>query len=455
VLLRRAGDIDGDGTGDYLYNARVRLGSFLVGTNARDERTPALEDRTGKTSVFFGGSPTEGEDQFFYRSLRPVGDLNGDGFADAIALDPEGGTARIFVGSESGYQDSGVTRSLDLGSLDVFRATRAFTDLDGDGLDDVLIGETLGRSEVEILYGASSTEDIETRLYGLEGGGFFTEAAYNTARLRASSDGRIIRLFGQDPVTVQTYSADSTRSLALRQSFEAEELGSAFGQLLSLVDVTGSGTAEIVASDDTTYVFSDTTASSDTLAYGDAPLELTSPSGEALFRPVPIGDVDGDGRHDFFSEELGSIGYGPSDPSDGLTFDTEIPTSPGTDLDARLLPSGRLGDVTGNGQPDLHLTVFDDPGDEFGRRFVDVDSSRQIETDAEVRFPQGHIFDELPEANEIGDVNGDSVGDFAVVRQRLDRIEVYYGGSSIPESSARTSRCLRIRCRRCRSAPGT
>jgi len=124
--IRRAGDINGDGIGDYLYNADVRVGSFLlVGDVARDERTSALEDRTGKTSVFFGGPPMEGEDQFFYRSLRPVGDLNGDGFADAIALDPEGGTVRIFIGSESGYQDSGVTRSLD---LTLYASTDSFSE---------------------------------------------------------------------------------------------------------------------------------------------------------------------------------------------------------------------------------------------------------------------------------------------------------------------------------------
>jgi hypothetical protein len=46
-------------------------------------------------------------------------------FADAIALDPEGGTVRIFIGSESGHQDSGVTRSLD---LTLYASTDSFSE---------------------------------------------------------------------------------------------------------------------------------------------------------------------------------------------------------------------------------------------------------------------------------------------------------------------------------------
>ncbi len=440
IGLRRAGDINGDGTNDYLYNGKLRFGPVLTLPNARDERTTELEDRTGKTSVYFGGQHSEEEDQFFYRSLRPVGDINGDGYADAAEIDVENNQVRLFLGSPSGYQDSGVTRSLDLTfEIDLFVSISGFTDLDGDGLDDVLIGKTIGSPEFEVLYGASEVSGVETRRYEVEGE-FFSESAYNTATLGGS--GRAVRLFGAsgDPKSARIYSFDAGRSLSTDQSFAAEELqdgGNSYE--LSLVDVNGSRTREIVAaSSDTTYAFPDS-AGSGGVEYG------TTPTGLASGRAIPAGDLDGDGRHDFYRTRSGDndgsspfISYGPSDLTGGLTSDTEIPTDPGTELDFRTLPAGSLGDLTGDGRTDLILHIRDDTDDERGRRFLNVSAGREIETSTDIRVPTGYQVDEITQTNELGDINGDGIEDFAVVRSTLDQIEVYYGGESIPETPART-----------------
>jgi hypothetical protein len=399
-----------------------------------------LEDRTGKTSVYFGGQPSEEEDQFFYRSLRPVGDINGDGYADAAEIDIENNQVRLFLGSPSGYQDSGVTRSLDLTfEIDPFVSISGFTDLDGDGLDDVLIGKTIGSPEFEVLYGASEVSGVETRRYEVEGE-FFSESAYNTATLGGS--GRAVRLFGAsgDPKSARIYSFDAGRSLSTDQSFAAEELqdgGNSYE--LSLVDVNGSGTREIVAASfDTTYAFPGSAGS------GGVEYE-TTPTGLASGRAIPAGDLDGDGRHDFYRTRSGDndgsspfISYGPSDLTGGLTSDTEIPTDPGTELDFRTLPAGSLGDLTGDGRTDLILHIRDDTDDERGRRFLNVSAGREIETSTDIRVPTGYQVDQITQTNELGDINGDGIEDFAVVRSTLDQIEVYYGGESIPETPART-----------------
>ena len=68
-----------------------------------------------------------------YHKLTPVSDLNGDGFADALEIDSS--TARIFTGSASGYDDSGVTLSINDSNGRVI----SFLDFDGDGLKDALL----------------------------------------------------------------------------------------------------------------------------------------------------------------------------------------------------------------------------------------------------------------------------------------------------------------------------
>lgn len=90
-----AGDVNNDGTNDYLYFSK----------QARDERTDDLSDNTGKTALYFGGTPGKEPDQLLYSGLQPAGNLNGDDYDDAVEVNPEEETIRFFTGAENGYEE--------------------------------------------------------------------------------------------------------------------------------------------------------------------------------------------------------------------------------------------------------------------------------------------------------------------------------------------------------------
>ncbi len=226
------------------------------------------------------------------------------------------------------------------------------------------------------------------------------------------------------------------RSLTQVQSFVVEELQrDAQRNLLSLIDITGSGTREIFATarrfDSKKYVFRRDTTNG---TYIETPDSLEKDDA------VPVGDLDGDGNHDFYTFDesvdpgIRYISYGPDDLADGLTFDTEIPYGEDVFGGVDFLPQGGLGDVTGNGRPDVGLSLSDDPDETVGRRFFSVDSTRTALSPADVSYPEGRFFDRILSAQEIGDFNGDGTEDFALVRFDLGQVEVFYGGASISQT---------------------
>lgn len=223
------------------------------------------------------------------------------------------------------------------------------------------------------------------------------------------------------------------RVLTEVQSFAAEELqGDAGDNQLSLIDITGNDTLEIAAKQrfgTKTYVFERDTDST----YAETPDSLGKDDA------VPVGDLDGDGGHDFYTFEESTdtryVSYGPSDLSEGLTFDTPIPYGDNVLGAAGFLPEGELGDVDDDGRADAVLGYFDNgPSDrEVGRRFVSVDEGGNIQTD-EVTYPRAAHYDDIDATEEIGDFNNDGTVDFAIVRNGFSRIDIFYGGSSVSQT---------------------
>ncbi len=423
-----AGDVNGDGINDYVY----------TDGSARDDRTSRLEDRSGKTALFFGGDPSKEPDQLLYTEqgfpLQPVGDLNGDGRDDAIAI--RGDEVRTYTGDSTGYTESERRFSTGFG----VGQSVGFTDLDGDGYEDVVVFDQFtNEGRFAVIYGAGDLSRIDVRRYEPFRDFPNPQAdrfTYNAADLEGDGQGEIVRLAGIRPnIKVQTLEVDSTRSVTQTQSFVADELNPFFTANranLSLIDITGNDTLEIAAKDEfsgaKTYVFERNTDST----YAEAPDSLEKDEA------VPVGDLDGDGNHDFFTfdESTGTryVSYGPDNLSDGLSFDTEIPYGEDVFGTADFLLQGGLGDVTGNGRPDVGLSLSDNPDETVGRRFFSVDSDRNPQTTADVSYPEGRFFDQILSAQEIGDFNGDGTKDFALVRFDLGQIEVFYGGSSISQA---------------------
>jgi hypothetical protein len=132
--VESAGDVNGDGFGDVLvYLPQVGKGrvDLYLGSAAGLSQTPIVIPNRAGAGMFFG-------------LPAGVGDINGDGFDDAVfgVGGTPAGVAYVYLGGASGLPTSPtVTVMPPAGVVGNFgEAVGGEGDIDGDGFDDVLIG---------------------------------------------------------------------------------------------------------------------------------------------------------------------------------------------------------------------------------------------------------------------------------------------------------------------------
>lgn len=139
--LASIGDLDGDGTPDYLIGAPRQVASSGVGQG----RVYACSGATGAL-LFAVEGQTSGQE--FGRSLATVGDVDGDGIDDFAVGSADsasgGGSGRgrvdLFSGRTSATLFSLVGQPPYDASLGISLAGRA--DFDGDGVPDLVVGDS-------------------------------------------------------------------------------------------------------------------------------------------------------------------------------------------------------------------------------------------------------------------------------------------------------------------------
>lgn len=137
-----AGNINGDSS-----DTGNPIDDFIV--------TNRLRDGTWKTAVFFGGNSSGEPNDIIKRKLVPVGDLNGDRYADAVAVDNPGTkSVEIYEGTDFGYSATGATlNKLDPANFNIL----GFQDFNGDNRVDIFsYSETTG--DVKITLGQINLE---------------------------------------------------------------------------------------------------------------------------------------------------------------------------------------------------------------------------------------------------------------------------------------------------------
>ncbi|NGP88934.1 FG-GAP-like repeat-containing protein [Fodinibius halophilus] len=443
---RPAGNIDGDanGTNDY-----------VVSSPARDERTPALEDQVWKTAVFYGDNTTGTPDQIVYRRLVPVGDINGDGYADAVAYEPgflehpstDDDTPYIYTGSSSGYQKTSV----------VFQGMGEkmipFQDINNDGFDDVFMyspydgdffitwGRTLQSSDfypqdfsslltsnnksiaVDDIDGDTFTEIVELSGYSDTGGQVVVFEVDTAAQSMAAND-----------------------AVTTEQSFSYSAFDeSADSNHLNLVDYDGDGYLEILIGHewvDQKYL----------VPYDATNLQYQN-TGITLFNgPLyPMGDLNNDGHDDFViadttkSNNQAHIAYGPDDVNTKLSLDVPLKGVNGTDLGwewgANLKMQGVFGDLTGDGVDDLLIShfEFDNTSPTVGRRIVNgIQSGSETHSSSFHQYSLENFFSGVAATEEVGDLNDDGIADFAIGFFNLNKVEIFFGGSTISSTPDKT-----------------
>lgn len=421
-----AGDVNGDGFTDFF----TRIGT-------PDDRTPEPEDGVTKTFLYYGG-PDYGEDNVdvFYGSYHPVGDLNGDGYADGILVD--GTDTSFLLGSPTGPQkQSGIVLNSQVSSLltnsTLFFSSTSSTinriylvDIDGDGFDDVLRhNRNLSPSTIEVVFGKQDLNELTIEEFALPfppssvSQRYFLNVQMVDGQLyifmnRASS--LVIFRFNSELNIIELVQTIPSISLSMSLSISSKAY---------IDDFTGDGTLDLWTSMPNMLFERD---GDGPLSFKNTPIVLTN--GFETY----AGDVNGDGRGDFVWIKLSETLSGRKDIHFGnLNAETKAFES----VQHFMVP-----DYTGT----LYTTVYQD-GTAEGSDKVKFDYS--FDSKSHAAFLQRHedngievttIVSSEPGDKStgamqppvaLGDISGDGIDDFAVVVYEVlvgNQVEIHFGG---------------------------
>lgn len=371
-----AGDVDGDGCNDIVVGA----------TNVRQQRRVhgAVYVYSGKTGKLLFKKLGKAGD-FLGNAVDGIGDVDGDGHADIVAGGPatqQTGPGRICVYSGR----TGALLASHDGAAPGDRAgveAAGIGDLDGDGINDYLTGaerhDGNGKDAGRVTIYSGKTHKLIAHLDGERAGDQFGRAA----------EGRFVD--GDGLLVVGAAKAGPKRTgrvyvyrggdLKLAFTLEADRTGVAFGEMFLSVpgDLNGDSVPDIYATDwrnsakgsntGRAYLYSG--------ADGSKLATWTGSSGEGFgIGKAVAGDMDADGAPDLI---VGAWQNGEAAKSAGKAYlfsgktrrliRTYTCRAAG---DTFGFDATGLGDVNGDGHPDLLITAAYSTvkGPQTGRVFV-------------------------------------------------------------------------------------
>jgi hypothetical protein len=390
-----AGDVDGDGYGDLLVGAarydqavyREGVAMAFHGSPGGLNSWPIWTTGSGQTGSRYGSA------------LSPAGDVNGDGYADVLvgayrynANYSEEGRAYLFLGSPIGL--SGLPAWTFDGGQPLTQlgfSVAGAGDINGDNLDDVIIGarwytgEECSEGAAFIFYGSpsglASLPDLV--LTGGRPGATFGHAVAAAGDVNGDGYADVLvgapqYVNGQDGegAAFLFYGSPGGLIATPAWSYEGDQDGAQFGtSVVSAGDLNGDGCSDIVVGaplydnvvEDLGAVFVFLGSTHGLSRAPNQVLDSGQPNSSFGYSVAPLGDVTGDGHDDIV---VGAPLLSDDQPAEGAAFiyagsSAGILSTPawsvyGDKADTRfghaVFPAG---DIDGNGVTDLAIGAPD------------------------------------------------------------------------------------------------
>lgn len=327
-----AGDVDGDGHEDLLVGAPTY---DSIGRTYLVAGPPAsvVQLGTEATATLIGHEPDDSSvyDAYSGWAVAGAGDINGDGLADVLIAEPGNNYVYVLNGPVSGTIDLRVASDAQLigegGGVGFGYAVDSAGDVDGDGLDDILVGSAsddyqyawlfngplagaIDSAAADVTFGPDGLRPGVVRGMGDLNGDGYPDVAMTSGDERAKQDGVMIFEAPFDPIL------DGEDAVAwIGGRADDQQYGLIFS---NPGDFDGNGAADLaIQISQVTDYYSAAVA----LAFGPfagttdldaAPLVLVSSDaddnvGTALASP---GDADGDGFDDLLVSAGNDDTYG-------------------------------------------------------------------------------------------------------------------------------------------------
>lgn len=377
-----------------------------------------------------------------------AGDFNGDGFTDVLFTAafadgpanqrPDAGEAYVFLGpfrpGETRDAAAGEQNATIYGSDDGDQTGRAAAagDLNGDGIDDIILGAPFGdgpegqrtdSGEVHVLFGSP---DLGRLIQAID----LREGSDLTLYGRAEED------LAGFAVTTANLNGDEAADLVVGAFWADGPLGdrSKAGEVYAIFGSAGrTGSVDLAAGEQ------------DITVYGAAPDHLLGES-------VAAGDVNGDGLDDLvisapFAPASGGAAaagqtyviYSPSPPQIDLSAQGQDVTIYGVDEGDQLGHTVAVGDTNGDGAADILLTAVSSAGEGNESRLAGEAAlvlGGALPAVVDVAAGQGDVLiygadsvDRLGRSSALGDTDGDGRAELLLGAPGADGLD-----ESLPES---------------------